>query len=63
MKRSTTTFLASLALSASAHAFGQETAADPQACPAGTTVASPDYKWENGHFVRDGWACVNQSGN
>jgi hypothetical protein len=63
MKRTTATLLASLALCASAHAFGQETVSDPQACPAGTTEASPNYKWENGHLVRDGWACVNRSAN
>jgi hypothetical protein len=53
--------LAGLALSASALAFGQETVDNPQACPAGTTDATPYYKWANGHLVRDGWFCENRS--
>jgi hypothetical protein len=63
MNRFTATLLAALALSASVQAFGQETANDPQACPAGTTDATPSYKWANGHLVRDGWFCENRSAN
>jgi hypothetical protein len=63
MNRLTVTLLAGLALSASALAFGQETVDNPQACPAGTTDATPSYKWANGHLVRDGWFCENRSAN
>jgi len=52
--------LAGVALSASAYDFARDTVANPQECPAGTD-ASPNYKWQNGHFVRDGWACQVQS--
>jgi hypothetical protein len=29
---------------------------DPQNCPPHTT-ANANYKWQDGRFVRDGWAC------
>ena len=63
MKRFTAALLAGLALSTLANAADQEIVADPQACPAGTTEASPNYKWLNGHLVRDGWSCENRSAN
>ncbi|HJY77312.1 MAG TPA: hypothetical protein VKE95_11805 [Burkholderiales bacterium] len=54
--------LAGFALSASAYDFTRDTVANPQACPAGTD-ASPNYKWQSGHLVRDGWVCELHSDN
>ena len=61
MKRITAALLASLALSTLAYASEPEIVADPQACPAGITGATANYKWANGHLVRDGWFCENRS--
>ena len=63
MNRFTVALLAGFALFATLPAFGQETVNDPQACPAGTTDATPNYKWANGHLVRDGWFCEDRSAN
>jgi len=54
--------LAGFALSASAYDFGRDTVANPQDCPAGSD-ASANYKWQDGHLVRDGWVCEIHSGN
>jgi hypothetical protein len=54
--------LLGLALSASAQDFGREFVADPNNCPADTD-ASPYYKWQDGHFVRDGWVCEPHATN
>ena len=54
--------LSGFALSASAFDFARDTVANPAECPAGSD-ASPNYKWQNGHFVRDGWVCEVQSYN
>ena len=59
-KIATALILSGFALSASALDFGRDTVANPQACPAGSD-ASPNYKWQNGRFVRDGWVCEIQS--
>lgn len=61
MKRITAALLAGLALSSLAYAADPEITADPHACPAGTTDATPYYKWANGHLVRDGWFCENRA--
>jgi hypothetical protein len=49
--------LAGIAFSASADVHVDST----EACPAGT-FQNPSYHWENGHFVRDGWACQSYEG-
>ena len=59
-KIATALILSGFALSASALDFGRSTVANAQDCPAGSD-ASPNYKWQNGHFVRDGWVCQVQS--
>jgi hypothetical protein len=60
MKRIAAALLAGFALSASAYDFARDTVANPQDCPAGTE-ASANFKWQNGHLVRDGWVCVINS--
>ncbi|HEY7241840.1 MAG TPA: hypothetical protein VH600_21900 [Burkholderiales bacterium] len=52
--------LSGFALSASALDFARDTVANPQECPAGSD-ASANYKWQNGHLVRDGYVCEVQS--
>jgi hypothetical protein len=54
--------LAGFALSASAYDFGGQIVANPQDCPPGSD-ASVNYTWQNGHFVRNGWACQIRSDN
>ena len=54
--------LSGFALSASAFDFGRDIVAAPQDCPAGSE-ASANFKWQDGHLVRDGWKCDIQSSN
>ncbi|HEY1290845.1 MAG TPA: hypothetical protein VGF58_21140 [Burkholderiales bacterium] len=54
--------LAGFALSASAFDLARDTVANPVDCPAGTD-ASANFKWQNGHLVRDGWVCESHSSN
>ena len=54
--------LTGFALSASAFDFARDTVANPQDCPAGSD-AGANYKWQDGHLVRDGWKCIVQSSN
>lgn len=61
-KLAATLLLAGFAMSASAYDFARDTVASPQDCPAGSD-ASANYKWQNGHLVRDGWVCVIQASN
>jgi len=60
MKKIAAALLAGFALSASAYDFARDTVASPLDCPAGTD-ASANFKWQNGHLVRDGWVCVINS--
>jgi hypothetical protein len=53
--------LSGFALSASAYDFG-DVVSNPAACPANSD-ASPHYKWQNGHFVRDGYVCQIHQGD
>ena len=62
MRKIAAALLAGFALSASAYDFSRDTVTNPQDCPAGSE-ASVNYKWQNGHLVRDGWVCEIQSGN
>jgi hypothetical protein len=39
------------------HGLGRAAVADPQDCPPGTTSVHPNYKWQDGRFLRDGWVC------
>jgi hypothetical protein len=62
MRKIAVVLLSGFALSASAYDFSRDTVANPQDCPAGTE-ASVNYKWQGGHFVRDGWVCEIRSSN
>ena len=33
-----------------------------QFCPAGTASKGPAYRWQDGHFVREGWVCSQRQG-
>jgi hypothetical protein len=44
----------------SARGGGMDTVADPQECPVGTTPLA-NYKWQDRHLVRAGWACRTES--
>jgi hypothetical protein len=48
--------LAGFTLTASA-AIEYTHAPPADACPAGTVASVPSYKWQDGHFVQDGWVC------
>jgi len=61
MRKIAVVLLSGFALSASAYDFG-DTVSNPQACPVGTE-ASVHYKWQDGHFVRDGWVCQIHQGD
>jgi hypothetical protein len=37
--------------------FGATRVDSPQECPAGTNNVSPNYDWEGGRLVRNGWVC------
>jgi hypothetical protein len=52
--------LSGFALSASAFDFARDAVANPQSCPAGSE-ATANYKWQDGHLVRDGWVCETTS--
>jgi hypothetical protein len=54
--------LSGFTLSASAYEFGRDTVSDPAACPANSD-ATANYKWQNGHFVREGWVCQIHQGD
>jgi hypothetical protein len=62
MRKIAAVLLSGFALSASAYDFSRATVANPKDCPAGSE-ASVNYKWQGGHFVRDGWVCELSSGN
>jgi len=62
MRKIAAVLLSGFALSASAYDFSRDTVANPQDCPAGS-VPSVNYKWQGGHFVRDGWVCDVSSSN
>ena len=62
MRKIAVVLLSGFALSASAYDFGRDSVANPQNCPAGSE-ASANYKWQDGHLVRDGWVCEIISSN
>jgi len=62
MRKIAIVLLSGFALSASAYDFSRQTVSNPQDCPAGTE-ASVNYKWQGGHFVRDGYVCEINSSN
>jgi hypothetical protein len=49
--------LAGFAVSASALDHDDSVAASADACPAGTAATVPSYKWQDSHFVSNGWVC------
>jgi hypothetical protein len=49
--------LAGFALSASAYDSHTVTVNSIDDCPAGTAANVASYKWQDDHFVRDGWVC------
>jgi len=48
--------LTGIAFSASAQDAGVHTDSR-EACPAGTAPSVASYRWHDGAWVRDGWAC------
>jgi hypothetical protein len=62
MRKIAVVLLSLFALSASAYDYGRDIVSDPQACPANSD-ASPNYKWQNGHFIREGWVCQIHQGD
>jgi hypothetical protein len=49
--------LAGFALSAAAYDSDTVTVSSTDDCPAGTAATVASYKWQDHHFVRNGWVC------
>ena len=49
--------LANASFAQSAEGYGLTRVDDPRDCPAGATTVHPNYKWQEGRIVRDGWTC------